>query len=1178
VAALATVCGGQAWLAVDLLLLGCVPLAGLTAYLATRWVVSAAPARMLLAAAYALAPLATGAVAAGRLGTAVAFILLPLTAVSAGRMLTAAPRQARRAAWAAGLLIAAAAAFVPLAWVLGLALALTALAARRWLVAVDPVNAVIVVVTPFLVLFPWSLHLLSSPSAFLTEAGLSSAALTTPGLPASELFALSPGGPGLPPQWVTAGFVLALVALLLPSRLRPGRRTGLAVAGWAAVVAGLLAAVIVSRISVTPAGGAPPAAGWPGLALALAALGLLLASAPAVEGLVRVIQNGSADLSPPLSLEAGSPAAGSPTPWSTAAGKNGRRRLLAGTALAAVASVPLLVAGYWVTGGVRGPVGSVPAQVLPAFVAASAASGQQYRTLVLRTDAAGQLSYAVVRQSDPTLGEPELAAAPAAGTALNQVVAALGSADEADAGDPGQVLGTFGVKYVLLPSPVDSVLAQRLDAAIGLEALSKAPTYDLWQVSSTVARASVVAADGTVTALTSGPVDLSGVTAPVSGGTLILAEPHGGWTARLNGHDLQSAAKPADGWAQAFVLPRGGGTLSVTRDNLARHLSLLAELIALLAVCLLALPGKRTDPVQEAQALAALRETRDSRRAGRAARRTASPAVGAASPADGDVQLPVVAGNPVAGHPAVSDRPAVTPDRPGRGPGHVEETTVTEDKPFATVDAGLPPASAAAAADPWPAVAAVEAWLAAVDVAPPVLAAPPAEPAPAAEPAEPWNQGSHAQEASARELKSPWSDPLAAESRAPESREPQASDPWGSAAWDLTPQGVGAWAAGPQGNDPQNSAAQSPEIQLPGVQLSEAPLPEAPLPEAPLPETPLSETQGTGAWNSGSPGTGGWNYDALSTESRASESRASEPAGDAEPWTAEREDVDAWLSGLRGGDADSEPLGTESRQPEPQGVSEWRVGPSGTGEWHPESSDEGERQPQPSGTGGSRSAETPAASAQFAETPPARPRFADPVDAGAWSAERSASGAWDMAGDWGRAARTGEQPAAPTGEQPAARTGEQPAARTGEQPTARTGEQPRYPWASGPQPVVSPVAEQPAAPAGVQPRYSWDSGPQAAVPRTGEQPAAVTGEQPASRAPWESDPWGSPTDTAPAPERPVAPPQRRVDLPEQAEAPAGSGAYPAAAQPATPERHSHRAKHSKPSRWRGNRSGGDGSD
>ncbi|MFZ0079920.1 MAG: glycosyltransferase family 2 protein, partial [Trebonia sp.] len=54
VAALATVLGGQAWLAVDVLLLGCVPLAGMTAYLATRRLAMATAARVWLAAAYAL--------------------------------------------------------------------------------------------------------------------------------------------------------------------------------------------------------------------------------------------------------------------------------------------------------------------------------------------------------------------------------------------------------------------------------------------------------------------------------------------------------------------------------------------------------------------------------------------------------------------------------------------------------------------------------------------------------------------------------------------------------------------------------------------------------------------------------------------------------------------------------------------------------------------------------------------------------------------------------------------------------------------------------------------------------------------------------------------------------------------------------------------------------------------
>ena len=232
-------------------------------------------------------------------------------------------------------------------------------------------------------------------------------------------------------------------------------------------VAGLLTAVIVSRISVTPSDGGQPAAGWPGLALALAALGLLLASAPAVEGLVKVIQNGSASLSPSRSLRRGLRRPGLPRPARTAGGG-----CSPATALAAAATAPLLVAGYWVTAGVRGPVGRVPAQVLPAFVAASAASGQQYRTLVLRTDAAGELDYAVVRQGDPTLGEPELATAPAAGAALNRVVAALGSADEADAGDPGLVLGEFGdqVRAAAQPGrPRPRPAARRRDRAGGAE-------------------------------------------------------------------------------------------------------------------------------------------------------------------------------------------------------------------------------------------------------------------------------------------------------------------------------------------------------------------------------------------------------------------------------------------------------------------------------------------------------------------------------------------------------------------------------------------------------------------------------------------------------------------------------------------------------------------------------------
>ena len=65
------------------------------------------------------------------MGTAVAFVLLPLIGIMIGRMLAGPPRAARRAAWAAGLLIAVAAAFVPLVWPIAVLAAVAAVAAWR---------------------------------------------------------------------------------------------------------------------------------------------------------------------------------------------------------------------------------------------------------------------------------------------------------------------------------------------------------------------------------------------------------------------------------------------------------------------------------------------------------------------------------------------------------------------------------------------------------------------------------------------------------------------------------------------------------------------------------------------------------------------------------------------------------------------------------------------------------------------------------------------------------------------------------------------------------------------------------------------------------------------------------------------------------------------------------------
>jgi hypothetical protein len=585
VAALATVLGGQSWLAVDVLLLSCVPLAGLTAYIAARRLVTSTAARLWLAGSYALLPVAIGAVAAGRLGSAFAFTMLPLIGLNAARMVTSPPRAARRAAWATGLLVALAAAFVPLLWVFAAAFAVVVLAARRWLWPVHPLDAAIVVATPFVVLFPWSLHLFANTRVFLTEAGVLRSGLSADALRPSALLLLSPGGPGLPPVWVTAGIGLAVLAAVIPHR-----RTALTASGWCVAAAGFLGAVVVSRSAGTQAEGGQAVHGWPGAALAVAALGLLLAAAPAADWLANA--------------------------WT---GRGFARKLGTVVALIAAATAPVLVAAYWLADGVRGPIGSVTQPVLPAFVSASSSSQAQYRTLILRPGD-GSLDYAVVRQSDPTLGEPELTASTPAENALSQQVAALAAPDGADAGDPGLVLGDFGIRWVLLPGPVDPALAQRLDASSGLVPLSKASAYDLWQVAGPVARVRVIARDGAVTPLSSQTVGMSPISAPVSGGTLVLAEPYGGWTATLNGAALKPLAAPVDGWAQGFVLPPGGGKVAIARNNMARDLSLMAELVALLAVIVLALPGKRADQAAEAEAMAAVRAAQHGRRAARSGR------------------------------------------------------------------------------------------------------------------------------------------------------------------------------------------------------------------------------------------------------------------------------------------------------------------------------------------------------------------------------------------------------------------------------------------------------------------------------------------------------------------------------------------------------------------------------
>src|SRR5215469_12756389 len=572
-AALATVLGGKPWLAVDVILLGCVPLAGASAFLASRRVTSFMPARVIGALAYALLPVGIGAVAAGRLGTAVLLVLLPPIAVLAGRVFTAPRRRARRAAWAAGLLIAVVTAFVPLFWVIAAVAVAVGLAMRyRRSRALD---ALIVLAVPPLLLLPWSFDILTHPARLFLEAGLARPGLAAADLPARSLLLLSPGGPGLPPFWVTAGLVAGATVAVVVS----GRR-GMVLAGWAVGVIGLIVAAAVSRIAVTGAGQAAPVRAWPGPALAVAALGLLLAVVAAV------------DQAPGL-LRAGR--------WRHPAG-------LAVLTLGAVAcTAPVLAAAYWVTSGVTGPVAPTAGTLLPEFVSVSSQTGQRLRTLVLQSAPHGGVTYLVLRDTNPLIGAPELAMPAAAQRALGKTVATLTAPAGGAVADQGRALAGFGIGYVLLPAPVNPDLAELLNGVPGLRPVSITTSFELWRVVDTTARVTVTETGGTVVPVASGPVSVTGARVPASGGTLVLAEPVGGWSASVNGHPLTPLANPVNDWAQGFRLPPGGGTLSVRHSDIGRTVVIGLTGLAVLVVVGLGLPGSRTaaEAAREQEAAAA---------------------------------------------------------------------------------------------------------------------------------------------------------------------------------------------------------------------------------------------------------------------------------------------------------------------------------------------------------------------------------------------------------------------------------------------------------------------------------------------------------------------------------------------------------------------------------------------
>ncbi|MGW2346369.1 glycosyltransferase [Streptomyces sp. NPDC001661] len=549
-ATLASVFFGSTGLAVTVLLVGSVPLAGFTAYFASRPLVTSRLLRAWAAVAYAFLPAVTGALAGGRIGTAVLAILLPLLAraglAASGLTHTQGGRGSWRATWAYALLLTITTAFTPIVWPVALVLGIALLVVRRSDITAYGLRFLAALGTPLLMLAPWSLSLL--PFGFFKEAGLPYEAGAATGL---GLLGASPGGSGTTGSLLLVGIVLAALAALLRTERRPAILTAWAVAFVALVFAAL-----------------SNGSAWAGPATLVYGIALLAAAALGADGARSRVAEQSF----------------------------GWRQPVAALIAFAAAAGPVLLAAGWMIGGADGPVERRDPVQVPAFVAEEAGTRDQARTLVM-DGSTGDVSYSLVRGAGARLGDGELTEAAGENAKLDKVVANLVAGSGADQADQ---LGGFAVRYVLVRGGAPREMSRVLDATPGLTRLSQQDGTALWRVDRQVARAVVLPKAGVgstaeeAVPVAAGPVELhTKVPQGQEGRILRLADQSAeGWTATLDGAPLTKTT--VDGWAQGFELPASGGTLDVTYDAPITHtLWMWAQGALALVLVVLALPGRR---------------------------------------------------------------------------------------------------------------------------------------------------------------------------------------------------------------------------------------------------------------------------------------------------------------------------------------------------------------------------------------------------------------------------------------------------------------------------------------------------------------------------------------------------------------------------------------------------------
>ena len=565
---------GKAWLAVNVLLLLAMPIAGMAAYFTLRGAVASPVIRVWAGVAYAFLPAMTGAISSGRIGTTMAAILLPFAVRSSVRITR--PNGTFRRAAGTGVLLAALTACVPALWVIAFvaAVAFTIVAilnrgqATTWVIR----RVWFAMLTPLVLLWPWTGELILHPSMLLFEPGLHASALADPTITSIDVLLLHPGGPGMTPIWFSAGLVLAgLVAFMRRDR------SGVVAGAWLLGLLGLVLGVVQTVVLVTPPDSPEAIRPWPGPATLVLGLSMIGAAAYAADGLRARMSRASFNLFQPV------------------------------VGLVAILAVlaPALTCIWWAPDAV-GKLRKANPSAVPAFVAADSVSPQAPRTLVLRGDSAGRVLYSLINGSGPRLGDADAAPPATVWLPIDPLVAQLASGR---GGDEVAELSGYGIRYVLLAAGTSADLIPVLDGEPGLRRLSSAGGEVLWRISGVTSRARLVSGALDVTSvgvangadLTSAPYIDQRI--PEGSGDRALAIgalPDGRWRATAvdptTGARValaEAAAPGASAWSQAFVAPEGNPRVIVNYDSSSRSTWLWVEFGVLAFLIIMALPSRR---------------------------------------------------------------------------------------------------------------------------------------------------------------------------------------------------------------------------------------------------------------------------------------------------------------------------------------------------------------------------------------------------------------------------------------------------------------------------------------------------------------------------------------------------------------------------------------------------------